>query len=438
MDYGILSVIPTVLVLLIAILTKKEIEPLIIGCIVGSLFIGGTSFFNVFIDAGYSAISDPGFMMVAIVSFGFAGLIGLMGCTGGAERFTQQSSKLIKGERSCGLVTWFLCWALFVDDYMHAMVASTIMKKIADKFNMPRKVLSYVVNATAGTMVVLIPTTVWSGFFIGIFDNKYLKGLNMDGYEIYVKTIPFIIYSFVAIAISLFVVLKILPTVKAMRVNDSVEEEEDLSEVCVDKPKARYFVLPLAVTVIVAMILSNIVVGLYAGILVACIMYLVERIMNWEQIRTAFLEGAKTILPTVIMLFFTFSLVQVNAQLGFTEYVVEVSKPFMNANLLAVIIFIITSIICFSTGSYWGTSALITPIASALAVSTGADVFLVLGAIVSGAVFGSTSCLFGDVTILSATGAGVKPMNHALAQLPYGILGWIITVLAYLLLGYIF
>lgn len=439
MEFGFLSVIPTLLVLLIAILSKKEIEPLVIGCLLGSVLIGGTGFLDVLIGAGYTAMSDPGFMMVAIVSFGFAGLIGLMNTTGGAERFAQRSAKLIRGQRSCGVVTWLLCWGLFVDDYMHAMVATATMKKIADRFHLPRRVLAYIASATAGAMVVLIPTTVWSGFFIGIFDNEFLAPLGFSGYELYMRTIPFILYSFISIAMALLVAVKVLPTVKAMRSEDDiVEDDVDVAEKYGFEPKAIYFVLPLLVTVVVAVLLGgHIVAGLYVGIFVACAMYMVKRIMKWEQIRTAFLDGAKTLLPTVIMLFFTFTLVQINAQLGFTEYVVEAAKPFMSANLLPAIIFIIASVICFSTGSYWGTSALITPIASALAISSGAHVFLTLGAIVSGAVFGSSSCLFGDCTILSATGAGVKPMSHALAQLPYCIAGWLICVASFLVLGFV-
>ena len=137
------------------------------------------------------------------------------------------------------------------------------------------------------------------------------------------------------------------------------------------------------------------------------------------------------------MLFFTFTLVQINAQLGFTEYVVEQAKPFMSAQMLPVVIFIITSIICFSSGSYWGTSALITPIASALAISGGANVFLTLGAIVSGAVFGSSACLFGDTNNLAAAGAGVKPSEHTMAQLPLCFIVWGITVVAFVVLGFV-
>lgn len=439
MNLGFLVVIPTIVVLAVAIIFRREIEPLILGCILGSILLGGWQFLSVFIDAGYSAMVDPGFTMVAIASFGFSGLIGLMNSTGGAGTFAQYSTKLIRGQRSMGFMTWLLCWALFVDDYMHAMVVSATMKKIADRFHVPRKVLSYVSNATAAATAVLIPTTVWSSFFMGIFENEYLAGLGLNGYALYVRSLPFSIYPFVTILIALLVSVKVVPTLKSMRTDDGAEEDNvDMVEKYGFEPKATYFVAPLLVTVVMAVVLGgNIVAGLYAGIFVACGLYLVKRIMTWEQIRTAFLDGAKTILPTVIMLFFTFTLVQVNAQLQFTEYVVNLASPLMNANLLPMIIFIISSIICFSSGSYWGTSALITPIACAMAISSGAHVYLTLGAIVSGAVFGSSACLFGDTNILSATGAGVKPMDHTLAQLPYCVVGWIITVVSFLTLGFV-
>lgn len=438
MELGFLVVVPTLLVLIVAIISRREIEPLILGCVLGSILIGGWGFMSTFISAGYEAMVDPGFTMVAIASFGFAGLIELMNSTGGAEKFAERSAILIKGEKSAGLVTWLICWALFVDDYMHAMVVSATMKKVVDRFNMPRKVLTYIANATAAAMAVVVPSTVWSSFFMGIFENDYLSVLGLNGYSLYTSSIPFFIYPFVTIIMSLLVAIKVVPALKAMRTDDGAEEDNvDAVEKYGFEPKAIYFVLPMLVVVAVAIAMGgDVILGLYAGIVVAFGMYAIRRVASWEQLRTAFLRGSMSILPVVIMLFFTFTLVQINAQLQFTEYVVELAKPIMNANLLPVVIFVISSSICFCSGSYWGTSALITPIASALAISSGANVFLTLGAIVSGAVFGSSACLFGDTNNLSAVGAGIKPINHTMAQLPLCFINWGISVIAFLALGF--
>lgn len=439
MELGFIVVIPTVLVLVVAIISRREIEPLILGCVLGCILLSGTGFLPALIGYGYEAMVDPGFTMVAVASFGFSGLIGLMNYTCGAERFAERSAVLIKGERSAGLVTWLLCWALFVDDYMHAMVVSATMRNIADRFHMPRKVLTYIANGTAAAMAVLVPTTVWSSFFMGIFENEYLAGLGLDGYGLYTGAMPFFLYSFVVIIMTLLVGIKVIPAMKAMRAQPAdAAAAEQQSGARGFEPKAIYFVLPMAVTIAVAILSGgDVIAGLYVGIFVAFAMYLIKKVGTWEQLRTAFLDGAATILPTVIMLFFTFTLVQVNAQLGFTEYVVELAMPLMNAKLLPVVIFVICSLICFSSGSYWGTAALITPIASALAVSAGANVFMTLGAIVSGAVFGSSACLFGDTNNLAAAGAQVKPSEHTMAQLPLCFIAWGITVVLFAALGFV-
>lgn len=437
MELGFLVVIPTILVLALAIITRREIEPLIVGCLLGCVMIGGINFLPTLIDSGYAAMVDPGFTMVAIASFGFSGLIGLMNLSHGAEKFAEKSTVLIKGERSAGFVTWLVCWALFVDDYMHALVASATMKKIADRFHMPRKVLTYIANGTAAAMVVMVPTTVWSSFFMGIFENEYLSTLGLSGYELYIGSMKFFIYPFIAIIMTLLVGIKVIPAMKAMRTqSEDISKEGDVSATGFE-PKAIYFVLPMLATIAVAIYTSDIISGIYVGTAVAFAMYFFMKIGTWEQLRTAFLDGAATILPTVIMLFFTFTLVQVNAQLGFTEYVVDLAMPLMNANLMPVIIFVICSLICFSSGSYWGTSALITPIASSLAISLGANVFLTLGAIVSGAVFGSSACLFGDTNNLAASGAGVKPSEHTMAQLPLCFIGWGCAVVLFVILGFV-
>ena len=278
MELGFVVVIPTLLVLIVAIISRREIEPLILGCVLGSILLSGTGFLPTFINYGYEAMVDPGFTMVVIASFGFAGLIGLMNSTYGAEKFAEHSAKLIKGERSAGFVTWLLCWALFVDDYMHAMVASATMKKIADRFHMPRKVLTYIANSTAAAMAVLVPTTVWSSFFMGIFDNEYLSVLGLDSYTLYVKSIPFFVYSFVAIVMTLLVAIKVVPAMKAMRTESNVDTEENANELSF-KPKASYFVVPMAVTIAVAILSGgDVISGLYVGIVVAFSMCVIGKV----------------------------------------------------------------------------------------------------------------------------------------------------------------
>lgn len=438
MELGFLVVIPTLLVLVVAIISQREIEPLILGCVLGCILLAGTGFLPALIDYGYAAMVDPGFTMVAIASFGFSGLIGLLNYSRGAEAFSEKASKLIRSERSAGIATWLLSWALFVDDYMHAMVVSATMRDIADRFGMPRKVLAHIANGTAAAMAVLIPTTVWSVFFMGIFENDALSSLGLSGYDLYVGSMPFFIYPFVTIVVTLLIGAKIIPALKAMRTAGTVIEDEADSANVDFKPRASYFIVPMVVTIAAAIISGgNIVAGLYLGILVAFAMFYFAKIGKWQTLRTAFLDGAATILPTVIMLFFTFTLVQVNAALGFTEYVVDLASPLINAQLLPVIIFVITSLICFSSGSYWGTAAIVTPIASALAISTGADVFLTLGAIVSAAVFGSCSCIFGDTNNLAGIGAGIKPIEHTLAQLPLCFGEWAVTVAIFAALGFV-
>ena len=438
MDLGFLVVVPTLLVLIVAIVSRREIEPLILGCVLGCILLAGTGFLPALIDYGYAAMVDPGFTMVVIASFGFSGLIGLLNYSKGAEAFSAKAAKLIKSERSAGIATWLLSWALFVDDYMHAMVVSATMRGIADKFGMPRKVLSYIANGTAAAMAVMIPTTVWSVFFMGIFENESLATTGLDGYSLYIGAMPFFIYPFVTIIVTLLIGAKIIPALKAMRTEGTPIVEQEQDESCDFEPKAIYFVLPLLVTIVVAIVAGgNVVAGLYVGILVAFAMFYFAKIGNWQTLRTAFLDSAATILPTVIMLFFTFTLVQVNAALGFTEYVVNLASPIINAQLLPVIIFVITSLICFSSGSYWGTAAIVTPIASALAISTGADISLTLGAIVSAAVFGSCSCIFGDTNNLAGIGAGIKPIEHTLAQLPLHFICWGLTVVVFTILGFV-
>lgn len=141
-------------------------------------------------------------------------------------------------------------------------------------------------------------------------------------------------------------------------------------------------------------------------------------------------------LPVIGIIFFALVLVEGNARMGTTEFVVETMAPIMSPELLPCATFLIVSILAFGTGSFFGTAAVVMPIIVPLALGSGCDIFLVLGATISGAVFGSNCCFFGDATVLTASSCQITPIRHALTQLPYGLIAWVLAMFLYVLFGF--
>lgn len=447
MSFGIMSVVPTLIVIIMAIVLRKDIEPLIAGSFIGCIILAKFGFMNTFMDASNTAFANEAFVMVAQISLLFGALVEIMNRSRGAEKFSNLAGNYVKNRGSSIIVSWILGVALFIDDYMHAILVGTTMRKITDRKGVSRLMLAYIADATAGAMVVLLPFTTWAGFFIGIFNNAGVpEMMNMSGYEVYVNALPFVFYAFIAVGLSLLVGLKVIPLVgtlkKAEKVAmESIEngtQEEVVKEAKERKTRATYFILPLVVTVLATLFFKgSMILGIYTGLGFAAVYYIGTKAMTWQEFRDAGIDGAKALLPAVILLFFTFILVEANGRLGFAQYIIDLVQPYMSGNLLPVITFVVVSLICFSTGSFWGTAALTLPIVIPLAVTADANIFLTLGAIISGTVFGSHACIFGDVTILSSTGAEVDTMDHALSQMPYCIMGWILATAAYLAMGFI-
>lgn len=443
MEYSLISVLPTAIVFLFAISFRRDIEPLILGSLVGAILLSGTGFLTTFIDAGYSSFVGETFSFIGQVTLLFGALIGIINKSRGSDGFSTLTAKYVKSQKGTIITTWGLSLFLFIDDYMHSVVVGTTMRKTTDDNHVSRKMLSYMADATAATSAVLIPFTPWAAFNMSIFANSGLEDtLGMSAFSIYVSSIPYFVYAITAIVLALIVGLGLIPKLGTMkkpdvilnqRENDPVEQNEKAKD-----SKARYFLIPLITVVLAAIITQgDIVYSIYCTIGITSAYYILAKVMTWSELRDAAIDGTKEFLPAAVLLFFTFVLLDINDQIGFTQYVISIAQPYMTPALLPVITFIVVSIVGFCTGSFWGTAAITLPIVISLGLEVDANIFVVLGALVSGQVFGSHACLFGDTTVLSAVGTEIDTLEHGISQLPYAFIGWITTVVIFISLGLI-
>lgn len=452
MEYGILSALPTLTVLITALITKKVLEPLFIGTVIGFIIAAGTGFFGAFVDATFTVMFEDTWVWILLVTLLFGGQIALLEASGGSLQFTHLANKIVKGKKSSLLATWILGIAIFIDDYLNALAVGAAMRKVTDEHKVPREMLAYIVDATAGPMAILTPFSAWAVFFMGmIADNGVTEWLGLDSFPIYVRSIPFMIYGFVAIIIIPLVITRIIPPLGAMkkawqRVDTTgkvfpetydVEALQSDEAVVAKKSKLRYFLIPLLFLIGGTILMGNdLIKGVLISLAVTFIMLTIEKAMAWKDIIRHFIKGMEGMVELMTLMMLAFLLLEANKQLGFAEYVINAVLPWMKGAFLPALSFTIVGALAFATGSLWGIAAIAMPIIFPLAHAIDVNMYLTIGAVVSGAVFGSHCCFYTDATLLASRSCQLKPIDHALSQIPYGIIGAAVSIVIYLILGF--
>ncbi len=452
MEYGFLSAVPTMTVLIVALITRKVLEPLFLGTVIGFIIAAGTGFFGAWVDAAYTVMLGDTWVWILLVTLLFGGQIALLEASGGSVRFAEMAGKIVKGKKGSLFATWLLGIAIFIDDYLNALAVGAAMRNITDRHKVPREMLAYIVDATAGPMAILTPFSAWAVFFMAmIADNGVTEWLGMESFPIYVRSIPFMLYGFVALLLIPLVITRIIPPLGTMKKawqrvdttgnvfpENRLIEDETPEDIPTDrKSKLRYFLLPLAALIAGTILLGNdLVKGVLVSLAVTLIMFAVERAMKWKDIISNFFKGVEGMVQVMTLMLFAFILLEANTQLGFAEYVINAVKPWMNASLLPVLSFLVVGALAFATGSLWGIAAIAMPIIFPLAHALDVNMYLVIGSVVSGAVFGSHCCFYTDATLLASRSCQIDPMDHALSQIPYGLIGAGISAVIYIILGF--
>jgi tetracycline resistance efflux pump len=458
--YGIISLIPAACVLVIALISKRTLEALIGGTLIGFIIWKKTAFFGGFADTALKVMGDGTIGWIILVCGLFGSLIALLIRSGGAIAFGNFLITFIKNRKSALITTWILGLVIFIDDYLNALTVSSSMKKVTDKFKISREMLAYVVDSTAAPVCVLIPFSTWAVYSGALLESSGAaeKG---QGLSVYISAIPFMFYAWVAVILVPLVALGIVPSIFSMKKaearaneehtsNNGESKEQIIGEVTTElltpdneiapgakeNPKLYNFLIPIILLITATIYFEiDIFKGVLVAISVSIVMFSAQKIMTFSDIFDTLIEGFKTMILPLAIVVSSFMLIEVNNGLGLTSYVIETVKPLMSGAFLPAVAFLALSIITFSTGSFWGVYAVSFPIIIPLAQAMNTNLPLAIGAVISAGALGSHACFYGDATVLSAAGSGCSNMDHALTQIPYAIIAAVIAFVFFIVAG---
>lgn len=441
MDYGAVSLIPTALVLVLAIWSHRTLESVICGAIVAFLIMDGWQFADRLATVTTEVLADESTAWVMLVCGLYGSFIGLLVKGGGAYAFGEWLTPKLQSKRSSLLATWLLGLVIFLDDYLNSLTVGATMKSVTDRFKTSREMLAYVVDSTAAPMCLLIPISSWGVYFASLLEKNGVADSG-QGIALFIESIPYMFYPLLAVVIVPLVIMGVIPLVGSMQVAEArAEETGDLGVVedttlaveASENPRMSVFFLPIAALLFFTVVPSvDLLRGVILGIMVTLVQYGVLRIMPLTALFDTCVEGLKSMIPVLTMLLALFVFVEANNAIGLTDYVIAGIKPYMTAALLPVLIFISISAVAYTTGSNWGVIAIAMPVVFPLAEAFDVNTPLMVGALLSASCFGSHACFYSDSTILSAQGAGCKTYDHAISQLPYALIGAVAASLLFL------
>ena len=460
---SIWALVPPVVAIVLALITKEVYSSLFIGIVTGALFYSNfnleTAYTTMFTEGFISSLSSEWNVGILIFLVVLGAIVVLMNKAGGSAAYGKWAAGKIKGRKGALLSTFGLGCLIFVDDYFNCLTVGSVMKPITDKQKISRAKLAYLIDATAAPICMIAPISSWAAAVAGVVDGY-------DGLSLFIKAIPFNLYSLLTIFMIIFISVIGLDF-GPMKIHEENALKGDLfstpNKVAdVDEvPNGKGKVIDLVIPIII--LISSCVIGMvYTGgffdgvsfiqafadcdaslglslgsvfaLLVILIYYICRGVLNFEECMSAIPEGFKAMVPAILILTFAWTLSGMTGLLGADVYVSTLFKSGAESLtlFLPAIVFLVAVFLAFATGTSWGTFGILLPIV----VGVGLDESLLIisiSACLAGAVCGDHCSPISDTTIMASTGAQCDHINHVSTQLPY-----VLTVAAVSFAGYIF
>lgn len=452
MDYGILTLVPALVVLVLGILTKRTTESLFIGSILAYIIIGGTKFLSLLVEAVFSVMTNYDDAWLIFVCGLFGSFIALLEKSKGTDAVGVLIGKACKKERHTLIGSFFLGILIFVDDYLNIMTIGSCMRKACDKQRIPRESLAYIIDSTGAPVCILLPFSTWAIFYANTFyKEESVKALNLgSAMDTYIHALPYMFYAIIALVIVFLFAYGIFPKIGQMkkayeRVKEGGKTYSKESE-CLNMDSDDYidensnildFLLPIVVLIVITIVYGDILYALIDAMAVCFIMYIPRKRIKIAEFFEVIVSGFQSTIPALAIILFALVMRNALGDLNMPNYVVNAVLPYVNSNTFPAIAFAVVGTVAFFTGSNWGTPAICAPIVLSVASACGANILLVMAAIACGGIFCSHACFYSDATILTSAACKIQNTDHAFTQLPYALISAGLSFIVFLIFGFI-
>ncbi len=461
---GWISLVPAIIAIALSFLTKNVIISLGTACFVGSLLAGGG--FLGFPTLLKQSLGTTSFAWVMLLNTFIAILVAYFRKTGAIQGFTSAIEKRNPSRKGLKIIAWILGLFVYFSDSFSPLFAGTVMRDLTDKAKISREKLSYIADSGAAPVSVLVPITGWAAYLAGLSVGIGVITTAEEGMGLFIKAIPFNLYALITV---IFVGLNAAEIIKDFGPMKKAEERaittgkvirdggqpligKELTEMkAYPQLKQRVFlnfifpvlmIVSIAIGTYVAMKSAKTMEAFLYTLLFMTISMFIQGV-PLKEIMNTFISGIKGAVPAIIILALAYSVNHLSKDMGTANYIIQSTENFLSPQMLPAIIFLVSSLIAFSTGSSWGTFAICMPIALPLAFTFSGGLVSPLvaacfGAVAGGGVFGDHCSPLSDTTILASTGAAADHIDHVKTQLPYALICGGLALVAYLIVGFTF
>ena len=462
-ETGWLSILPPIIAIALALITKEVYSSLFIGIVSGMLIYsfssGGTiiSAAALTFDMMSVKIADNAYMIIFLALLW--AVVSLVSRSGGSQAYGKWVEKRLKSKKAGAFATSLLGVLIFIDDGFNCLTVGTVMRPITDRLRISREKLAYIIDATAAPVCIIAPVSSWAVAVASEVSET-------NGFNVFLSTIPYNFYALMTILMVFFICFSgrdFGPMKKAEeQLQTSDDNKKDPTGPEEKNGKVIDLVLPIVVLIICAILgmayvggffegasfseaigynpTAGLSLGAFAGLLTAFLLYIPRKLMKPKEYIECIVGGIGNIVPPMLILILSWSLGGVCRQLIGTGIFISgfVSTSNLPLGLLPVLIFVIAALMSFSMGTSWGTFGMLIPIITMICEADGAGAFLIpaLGATLAGSVYGDHCSPISDTTILASTGADCKHIRHVETQLPYATLVAVVCAIGYLIAGF--
>ena len=471
------SLLPPVIAIVLALITKEVYSSLFIGILVGGLLYSGFSFTgmieHVFVTGMVGSLSDGWNVGILVFLVILGAMVMLMNRAGGSAAFGRWSVAHVKTKVGAQLATIVLGILIFIDDYFNCLTVGSVMQPLTDKHGISREKLAYLIDATAAPVCIIAPISSWAAAVTGFVDG-------VNGLDLFIRAIPYNFYALLTIVMMLVLTfgkfdygpMRLAEMSQHLEDNAALRRGESSMTGAEDQPnppvspkgKVIHLILPIVVLIIccvIGMIYTGgffdgesfvdafagsdasvgLMYGSAAALILTIIFFLCTRVLSFKECMNALPEGFKSMVPAILILTFAWTLKAMTDSLGAKEFVAGIVESGASGmmNFLPAIVFLVAVLLAFATGTSWGTFGILIPIVvNVFGANMSNELMIIaISACMAGAVCGDHCSPISDTTIMASAGAQCDHIQHVSTQLPYAATVAAISFVTYIAAGFI-